>query len=90
MVISAKHLFSTDDLIDATEACEMIDAARCLQCGRLVVDHRTWTEADVAATAGAAYKNPVTLPENCGMTVVVRTPISPKCVGQFIGHDPMK
>lgn len=60
---------------------------RCLRCSGLLTEHRRWTAEAIAATAGATYENPISNPAfgffGC------RCPVSPKCVGQWIGHDPM-
>lgn len=54
--------------------------SRCLRCSRPLTEHRRWTAETIAATAGATCEKPI---NGC------RAPVSTKCIGQWIGHDPM-
>lgn len=52
----------------------------CVQCGRPLAEHRRYTAEDVAKSAGATWQRPVNGNPS---------PLSPKVIGQWVGHAPM-
>lgn len=52
----------------------------CLKCNRPLEQHKQITAELVARVAGATYGNPIE---------GFRSPLSPKTIGQWVGHDPM-
>lgn len=65
--------------MNATYSLEYRQTA-CLRCGKPLAEHRYYTLHDVMDSQGATYEVPVN---------GYRSPISPKVIGQWIGHEPM-
>lgn len=53
---------------------------RCLMCAKPLREHRKFTQADIDASKGATYENPVN---------GYRAPLSPTLIGQWMHHEPM-
>jgi hypothetical protein len=57
----------------------------CLACNKPVDQHLKWTAEDIDASAKATFAFPVILPNG----YKALGPTSPKCIGQYVGHDPV-
>lgn len=52
----------------------------CVQCGKLLSEHRRFTAADIEATRLATYQRPIN---------GYYAPLSPTLIGEWTSHTPM-